>query len=235
MGGVANYGSLGIVDGLIEKFERMSATSNEMGWDKSEDKVKARILSAFRVHPYILGEHVSVGGHAQVSAIEKRFCSGVNTGLELLSTVMTNFLGPMVAQDERTLIWWEKCEAIDAQLRQQGLLAMRKNDDISQNELRAEFGFAPDEDSNQDFIGRNYAQVNQTLSLLGNGQISTSQAKAVFIAAGIPDEDADNMVGDGVVQEEETTEEAIEALELAASALGIAPKAVAKRIAEVSR
>ena len=115
---MANYGNPAIIDGLIEKYERMSATSNEMGWDKSEDKVRTRILSAYRVHPYILGEHVSVGGHAQVAAIEKRFCSGVNSGLDLLSTLMTNFLGPAVAENERVVIAWEKCIAVDDKLRQ---------------------------------------------------------------------------------------------------------------------
>ncbi len=233
MGTFDNYGGIGFVDGLVEKFESMSAKQNEMGWDKSEDKVKARILSAFRVHSYILGEHVSIGGHAQVANIEKRFCAGVNTGLDLLSTMMTQFLGPQVSQDERTLIWWDKCEAVDVQLEQQNWLAGRKNGDITENEWRAKWGMPPDEDKNQDFIGQKGAHVNQTLTQLGQGLISVSQAKAVFVAHGIPNETADNMAGDGVNREEETTEDAIEALELAASALGVAPENMAVRITEL--
>jgi hypothetical protein len=98
MGGVANYGEPAIVDGMIESVTRLSATQNEMGWEKSEDKIRTRILSAFGVHPYILGEPVGVGGYAQVVNIEKRFYKRVNTFLDMLSTVVTNFVGPMTAK-----------------------------------------------------------------------------------------------------------------------------------------
>lgn len=247
--GRQNYGRPAIVDGLVEDMKRMSATSNEMGWNKSEDKVRARILSALRVHPYILGEHVSVGGHAQVSAIEKRFCSGVNTGLDMLSTVMTNFLGPLVSQDERTIISWEKCVAVDDQLEQQGMLALRTNNDISQNEIRAFFGLPPDEDSNQDVLGKNTPQVMQLLIGLGNGSVSRDQGLAFLRALGVPDEMAEEIAGEerevlppipppaapSVDEEEETTEEAVEALESAVEALGISPKLIADRVVETAK
>ncbi|MDQ6959976.1 MAG: phage portal protein, partial [Mariprofundaceae bacterium] len=58
MSTVANYGNPAIVDGLIESITRLSATQNEMGWEKSERVIKERILSAFAVHEYILGASI---------------------------------------------------------------------------------------------------------------------------------------------------------------------------------
>lgn len=232
-GAVHNYGTPAIVDGLIENWERMSMESNEMGWDKSEDKIKIRILSCFRVHPYILGEHVSVGGHAQVAAIERRFCTGVNTGLDMLSTVMTQFLGPRVNNDERTVIWWEACEAIDRKLRQDLWIAARRNDDVSQNEFRTEMGLPPDEDKNQNVIGRNAAQIVQILAQVGLGGTTPDQATAFFVAMGMPDDTARAIAGQG--RAAETVQDATDALEAATRALNVRPAAIAKRITEMVR
>lgn len=144
MSGVSNYGNPAIVDGLIEKIERVSATSTEMGWDKSEDKVRTRILSAFGVHPYILGEPVSVGGYAQAAKIEERFCKRVNTYLEMLSNLMTSLSG-LAQSSEKIYVWWEPCASSDPSLRSMNLREARKNGDITKNELRAELGFPPDD------------------------------------------------------------------------------------------
>ena len=83
MRGVTRYGNPVIVDGYIESVSRFSATQQEMGWEKSEGKIRTRILSAYSVHPYILGEPVGVGGYAQVAGIERVFCGKVNTFLDI--------------------------------------------------------------------------------------------------------------------------------------------------------
>ena len=136
MGGVANYGNPAIVDGLIENITRLSATQNEMGWEKSEDKVKSRILSSFCVHPYILGEPVNVGGYAQAAKIEERFCKRVNTFLNMLSGIVTNFGSSLV--NEALVVWWEQCQPHDPSIRAKQITDARKNGDISRNEVRAE-------------------------------------------------------------------------------------------------
>ena len=100
MSGVANYGNPAIIDGMVERIDRLSATQNEMGWDKSEVKVRQRILGAFGTHPFILGEPVGVGGHAQAFVIERQFCMGVNTYLNMLSGVMTSFVHPASVEQE---------------------------------------------------------------------------------------------------------------------------------------
>jgi hypothetical protein len=148
MGGVSNYGNPAIVDGLIEKIDRLSATQNEMGWNKSEDKVRTRILSAFGVHPYILGEAVGVGGYAQVAKIEERFCKRVNVFLDFLSSVVGSFTETLFPE-EKLIVWWEAAKPNDPQLNWQKTQFARENGDISQNELRADIGYPPDEDNNE--------------------------------------------------------------------------------------
>jgi len=200
-GGVANQGKPAIVDGLIEKIERLSATHNEMGWQRSEDKVRTRILSAFGVHPYILGEHMP-GSNAQAYTIEKRFYKRVNTFLDMLSNLLTNLLGG-VEQDEKLLIWMEECQAVDPSRRDKMVLALRTNNDISQNEARAEVGFPPDEDLNQGVIQSTMMTgVGQVLTLLGGGQIQRAQAQATLELMGIPEDGAAKVSGKGLPEPE---------------------------------
>jgi phage portal protein BeeE len=197
-----NQGNAVIVDGLIDKIEPFQASHREMGWDKSETKIRTRILSAFGVHPFILGEPVSVGGYAQAVIIQERFFKRVNTYLDMLGTLLTNLLGG-IEGNERLLIWFEVCQAFDRSLRQSMLLTMRKEGDISQNELRAEAGFPPDEDLNQAVVQPTMMQgVGQVLGMLGQGAIQREQAVAVFEAMGIPTEMAEDIAGVGLPEPE---------------------------------
>jgi phage portal protein BeeE len=194
MAGVANYGNPAIVDGLIESIERLSMTSNEMGWEKSEDKVRTRILSAFGVHPYILGEPVGVGGYAQVVNIEKRFYKRVNTFLDMLSTVATNFVGPMMAKKtkagpkqpakkENLLIWWEQCAAVDPGLRWSNLNAARARGDVSRNEIRAELNLPPDEtggDQTKQWTAGDLTAIVALQGAVGQGSVQPEQAAAIY-------------------------------------------------------
>jgi len=195
--GVQNYGKPAIVDGMIEKIDRLSATQNEMGWQRSEDKIRARILSAFGVPPYAMGESVP-GSYAQAYITQEIFYDKVNTFLDLLGSVLTNFLSGLFGE-EGLLVWWEEKQAKDPSLQQSLLLAMRTNGDISQNELRAEAGFPPDEDLNQATIQPSMAAgITQVLALLGGGQIQTEQAQAMLEGMGIPTDMAERIAGVGL-------------------------------------
>jgi len=203
MGGIANYGNPAIVDGLIESITRLSATQPELGWDKSEDKLKTRILSAFCVHPFILGEPVGVGGYAQTFNIMDRFYSRVNVYLDLLSCLMTDM--HVVIKEEKAakkqeeesgklLIWWEKKEAVDPSLRWQKMSSARSSGDISQNELRAELGMPPDEDKNESLISTSQASaLIPLLAQVGAGAVTSEQAAALMKGMGIPDELAEEI------------------------------------------
>lgn len=217
MGGIANYGSPAIVDGMIESITRFSATENEMGWSRSEDKVRTRILSAFGVHPYILGEPVSVGGYAQAAKIEERFCKRVNTFLEMISLLVTKVVQSVEGQEDLQ-VWWEEAKPHDPSLRWQGIQFARTNGDISQNELRAELGYPPDEDNNQaNLSGSGAAQVVQLLAQVGAGAITNDQAKATLIAMGLSDDQATAIAGQP--SKEATVQQATEAVNKAIAEL----------------
>ena len=265
MGGVANYGNPAIVDGLIEKIERLSMTSNEMGWEKSEDKVRTRILSAFGVHPYILGEPVGVGGYAQVANIEKRFYKRVNTFLDMLGTVVSNFIAPAVGKEgENTLAWWEECQAVDPGLRWSNLQTARRNGDVSRNEIRAELGLPPDETGGDQTKNYSAGDVNAIVALQGavsKGVVEPQQAAEIYMVAFDMDAKTAKKVagkkpppqpapGGGVPEqspgqgppatEEEATQQATRALDMAVKSLGLSvsgsalPAAVADRLIEMA-
>lgn len=197
MGGVANYGSPAIVDGLIENIRPLSMTQKEMGWDKSEDKARTRILSAFGVHPYIIGEPVNIGGYAQAAKIEERFCKRVNLFLRMLGGVMTG----MISKTESVAVWWEPCAPNDPALKWRNLLAMRANGDITRSEVRAEAGF-PDidpeglEQRNKllDSVGGLQAAI-QILQSVGSGAIGPDAGgKLMSLFLEIEESDAKEMV-----------------------------------------
>ena len=195
--GVHHYGKPAIIDGMIEKIDRLSATQNEMGWQRSEDKIRSRILSAFGVPPYVMGESVP-GSYAQAFVTQEIFYDKVNTYLDMLGSILTNFL-PGLFEDEGLLVSWEEKQAKDPSLQQSLLLAMRGSGDISQNELRAEAGFPPDEDLNQATIQPTMAAgITQVLTLLGGGQIQTPQAQAMLEGMGIPTDMAKRIAGVGL-------------------------------------
>ena len=140
--GVKNYGHPAVIDGMIESITRMSATQNEMGWEKSENKVRDRILSAFCVPPYVLGAQVP-GSYAAAYVTKELFCDRVNTFLDMLGSVMSNFVA--AEGSDKLLVWWEKCVPQDRALRSRELTEARRCGDITRNEHRAELGFPPAE------------------------------------------------------------------------------------------
>jgi len=143
--GVYNYGNVPIVDGLIESYDRMSATQNEMGWEKSEGNNRTRILSSFGVHPLILGEPLNVGGYAQSTTIMDIFCGSVNVFLDMLTQVANGFIAPMESDGDLLRIWWELCDAVDPSIYSKEFVEARKMNDVSRNEFRTRLGLPPDE------------------------------------------------------------------------------------------
>jgi hypothetical protein len=199
MSGVYNYGNPAVLDGMIESIDKLSMTDNEMGWEKSEESVKKAILSAFCVHPYILGEPVGQGGYAQVVNIEKRFFKRVNCFLDMLGTVMTNLVGGDES-DPDLIVWWEKLEAVDPVQEKAMARFARKNGDISQNEFRAMLGLGPDEDMNEALIpDKMLTGIVTMLGQVGQGAILNTQAEAVLEGLGLPSDLAKQIAGPEVI------------------------------------
>lgn len=204
--GDMNQGAAFIIDGLIEDMKPFSLTNREMGWDKTEDRIKTRILSAFGVHSFILGEFMP-GSQAQAEIIEGRFYKRVNTYLDMLSTLLTNLLGS-VEGDERLWIWFEECQASNPERRTSTFLSMRSTGDISQNELRAEMGLPPDEDLNQAVIQSSMmAGVGQVVQFLSSGAVQREQAVAMLEGLGLPSDVAGKIVGEAKKKEDGVKED----------------------------
>lgn len=198
--GVANYGNPAIVDGLIEKIEKFSNTQPEIGWEKSEKTIRSRILSAFGVHPFILGEEM-IGSYAQAYIIQERFAKKVNVFLDLLSCLCTDFVPGLFAEQKskNTLLWFEKMSAVDPSMRQSLWTEARKNKDVSQNEFRAFMGLPPDEDSNESHIDKGMATVVMSVaSQVSSGAIEVDQGVAILEGMGLPKDLAERIAGDGM-------------------------------------
>ena len=173
-------------------------TANEMGWEKSEKSVRSRILSAFSVHPFILGEAVSVGGHAQASLIYERFYARVNTYLSMLSNQLTVLVpNQYEGIEDQLVLWVEKLIAVDKGLQQTLMKDARKNGDITQNEFRAFMGLPPDEDTNEALIDRSMLTgVSKIAADVKAGALTPEQGQAILIGLGLPDDMAKDIAGE---------------------------------------
>jgi phage portal protein BeeE len=194
--GVANYGQPVILDGLIESVERLSASQNELGWEKSEKAIRTRILSAFGVHPFILGEEM-VGSYAQAAIVETRFGKRVNVCLRLLSEVMTGHYDKDETQEDGLEVLYEPFEADDPQMRQGQYDKGRANGDVSRNEYRAFIGL-PKDDSIEDVVVDKtiVTQVLQIAQGVAGGKMSRDQGIALLTAMGIPKKKAEDIAGE---------------------------------------
>lgn len=217
MGGITNFGNPAILDGMIESITRLSATQNEIGWEKSEGAIKTRILSAFGVHPFILGEAMA-GSYAQAYIVQDLFYKRVNVFLEMLSTIMTEFIPPMFdsavtapkatnknipSKKKKTLIWWEQASARDPSLDEKVWDQARKRKDITQDETRAKMGLPPDKDRNEAVIDTNsIGAINNLARSVRKGDVDPDQGVAILEGLGLPTKMAKKIAGTGPTPEE---------------------------------
>lgn len=196
MQGVENYGQPAIIDGMIEKIERLTATQNEIGWEKSEKTVRSRILSAFSIHPFILGEAISVGGHAQAEIIWGLFYDRVNVYLNRLSGVLTSFAGPFASLSDDLTIWLEKLVYENPERKSKNIENGFKNKVVLLNEYRTHLGLGP---SDQEYVlDKQDAQLVATIAeKCKAGSIEVEQAVTTLVAMGIPQKDAKKIAGKG--------------------------------------
>ena len=233
IGGTTNYGRPAILDGLIERIDRWSATQNEMGWEKSEDKIRTRILSSFGVHPFILSGEMA-GSYAQAYVIEDRFCGRVNTFLDLLGIVQTELVQNIEDSDD-LLVWWDECKARDPKRDDDLHLKARANKDISKSEFRQYMGLPPAEDDAEEVLtsGAMLQAVMQMVLAATAGTATPEQAIAMFHGMGVPDELARRMAGNG--PQTPIDSDAIEELQVAVASLGADPNQLIENIVTRAR
>lgn len=222
MSGIANYGTPAIVDGMVESIERLSMTQNELGWQNSEKAIRTRILSAFGVHPFILGEEM-VGSYAQAYIVESRFYDRVNIFLDMLGVLMTSFVAD-IEQEEKpkpkpklkarikpdkpeeekseTLVWWVECRAVDPGIEKSLWENARSRDDVSQNEFRAFMDLPPDADRNEASINKTSLQaVAGIAGQVTAEKLTPEQGVALLRGLGLPDKLAKSIAGTGPSEE----------------------------------
>ena len=213
MSGVANYGNPAIIDGMIESIEKLSADQNEIGWEKSEKTIRTRILSAFGVHPFILGEEM-VGSYAQAFIVQDLFCQRVNVYLDMLSTIMTEFVQRIEVDDrsekkksipsKKLLVWWEEATAKDPSMEKSLWEGARGRDDVTQNEFRSYMNLPPDEDKNEAVLNKGSVQaVAGIAAQTTEGKLTPDQATAILSAMGLPEDVAKKIAGEGAPEPEE--------------------------------
>lgn len=119
--GVYNFDEPFIVDGLIESVQPFTLKPTEMAFLESGSVSKSRIFGAYGVNPIIIGE-IAGANRAQAAVAEDNFCACVvNPLLELLSEVMTKFIGKSkyledIGSGVNIVIWIEPAESHDADL-----------------------------------------------------------------------------------------------------------------------
>ncbi len=233
--GVRNYGHPVILDGMVEKIDRFSAIQNEMGWEKSEDRVRDRILSALKVPPYIIGAQMP-GSYAAANVTEKVFFDQVNVFLDLLGNVLTNFIGGMEGNED-LLIWWEKCASVNPIVEEKKWSEARKVGDVTRNENRARIGLPPSEveRAERSKLLESVGGMTGTIVVLekvGQGTLSRESAVATLVEfLEIPQDRAELIVGKA--SEEETLEEAVQVLE--AAVMSLRPQEVAGYLVDRSK
>ena len=194
-----------ILDGLIDKFEYLTRTPREMDWERSGDIVKKRIMQTYKVSPSNLGE-VESSNRAAAYVSEKTLCdNALNPLINTASVVLTNFYGPKWEDPERLVLWIEPCAPVDIELKDKRLDLARKREDISKNEWRTEYGFAPIEELDSDLptnpllttVGGMTGTVG-IMQAMGQGSIGPDSAQALLeLFLQIPPDRASEIVGDG--------------------------------------
>ena len=113
-GGAWQYGQPFIVDGMIEGIEKFTMAPVEMDFLQSGQSTKSRIFQAFGVNPLIVGE-IEGANRAQATVAEESFCSNtVNPLLDLMSQILTAWIGVrFAAPGERLICWFDDCRAHD--------------------------------------------------------------------------------------------------------------------------
>ena len=149
--GTSKHGEPLIVDGLIEDLKPISLAPSEMDWVNSSKDVKARILEAFGVSPYILGSS-EPGSRAASFVAEMHFIRNtVNPTVRLMNASLSEWLSPMFsAEGERLEVWIEECTVDDAEMGHRWALLLGKHEALTKSELRALSPLGLPEDSQFD-------------------------------------------------------------------------------------
>lgn len=115
--GAMKFGLPVILDALIKDVKVLSNTPQQMAFMESGDYTKSRIYEGQGVNPLSAGQ-VEGANRASSAVADGHLCSNaVNPLIELISQVMTQWLGPWFAKPGETLkVWLAAAEANDPEI-----------------------------------------------------------------------------------------------------------------------
>lgn len=135
--GVMNHNDPIILDGMIEGIDKISNLPAEMDYLNSGKQTKARILQAFGVNPIVVGE-IEGANRASAAVADKLFCDNTcNPIIELLSQVLTGWVGDYFSSPgERLAAWIDPCRTDDPEMKLQEWKDARQGGFVTMNEYR---------------------------------------------------------------------------------------------------
>jgi hypothetical protein len=168
--GLLRYGEPIILDAIIQDIKKITNSPQEMDFLNSGLQTKERIMQGFGVNPIITGQVESASRAASAEA-DKHFCkSTVNPKIELLSQVLTGWLGPKFAgPNERLYVWIEPATTDDGEELRANIDLLSRTGAIGRKEMRGALGFDPEIDPN-DIVGAPFSLVFQPAGALGTWQ-----------------------------------------------------------------
>ncbi len=169
--GTARRGEPLIIDGMIEGVDKLTTSPQEMDFLDSGKQTKARIMQAFGVNPIITGE-IEGANRAQAVVANQQFCESINPILELMSQVLTRWLGNRFAADGKLVAWIDPCKPDDPEQKLAEWKAARANGDVTPNEFRRNVLNLPDVpggDTFRDSLGNPIERTPSYLDVSRNG------------------------------------------------------------------
>lgn len=193
--GFVNNGKPLILDGMIEKVERLTLTPDELQFLESSKVTKEKILQCYRVSPILLGQ-VEGANRASATVADEIFCSSkVNPIIALLSDAMTRFLAPRFSADgEKLTVWIEQARARDDDGTFRRWQFAMQNGAVTVDEFRRVILNLPPREQDeaeatlQDvqaaaLNGAQIASLVQIAQLVGDGTLTRDAARAIIVAS----------------------------------------------------
>ena len=150
--GATQYDEPMIVDGLIEKVEKITLTGKEMDWLASWGMNKDRLTQAWNINPVTMGQ-LEGANRASAAAAEDHFLMNVvNPKIMLISEILTRSIPPRIDPSESYILYIEEAKPIDPEFDLTTDMALFSAGAMSRNELRARRGLAPIKQGDTGFV-----------------------------------------------------------------------------------
>jgi hypothetical protein len=173
-----------IVDQMIESVHKIHTNPQEMDWLDSTEIMRKRIMMAFGLNKYAVGDTEDVNLANAVESEKQVATNVINPILSLLSDTADTFLSPRYEKPKRLVVWLEPMEPMDPERRFKIFSDGRKRDDITRDEFRAEIAQLPPLDEpEQTTLLKTVGGVQGGISIMtaaGAGEITPEAVKLMF-------------------------------------------------------